>query len=289
MTTQILIEKITQAKKIAEVLDPKDLKGSYRTAVKLLHPDVCALPQAATALIRLNELKAIFEHGKLYKDDAGEMRAKEKSVSFTGLPSLLKMSHANYRKLKNLNSEAASQFHRYLPKSLELGGDLIANFSHRAVPLSGLTLPQKHVNWILSRMLEVCSWMAQEGYVHCGINPESVFVVPETHGVILGSFYHMSLEDGRLRTISAKYKNWYAPEIFKEKRAITTIDIELCKRTAAYLLGDKSGVGVKLRKTHNRDFIDFLLNSHTDTFECYRDYRNLLKRNFDNKFHPLSL
>ena len=131
--------------------------------------------------------------------------------------------------------------------------------------------------------------MAQEGYVHCGINPESVFIVPETHGIIITSFYHLSLDDGRLRTISAKYQNWYPTEIFKEKRAKSIIDLELCKRTAAYLLGDKSGLGIKLKKTHNKDFINFLLNSHSNAFECYQAYRKMLKRNFEEKYHHLSL
>ena len=145
------------------------------------------------------------------------------------------------------------------------------------------------MNWILSRLLEIAAWFAQEGIVHGGINPKSVFLVPETHGIIISSFYHLKRIGQPLETISASYQNWYPATIFTKKVAETAIDLEGCKRTAAYLLGDTSGLGVKLKKTHLPAFVDFLLDRHTNAYDCYREYRALLKRYFEQRFRPLHL
>ena len=289
MNVKALIDRISKAKKLEDVLDINQLKSEYREAVKALHPDLSPYPEATNALIRLNHFMEVYEKGKGFEDDAGPFKVTNGALIYFGERELLETSYRNFTRLTNISNDAARHFRRYLPSTMAMGTDLTAGLADRAVPLSGLSLPQKHVNWILSRMLEVCSWFAQEGFVHAGINPESVLVVPETHGIIIGSFYHMSLEDGRLKSLSAKYKNWYPETVFKTKRARTIIDLELCKRVAAYLLGDKSGMGIKLKKTHNKEFIEFLLDRHTNAYQCYQDYRSLLDRNFEKKFYPLDL
>ena len=194
----------------------------------------------------------------------------------------------NYQLLKEHDSLSDLNFHRYLPVDMYFNTEVLkATTMQRTMPLTHLNLPQHHVLWILSRMLEVTAWFAQIGYVHGGINPESIWLAPEAHGINLGSFYHLTAVNSRLKTISAKYKNWYPTEIFKTKKATTTIDLELCKRTATYLLGDKSGVGISLKKTHHPALVDFLLNTHDDAYKCYDAYRKLLKKNFKRKFHRL--
>ena len=80
--------------------------------------------------------------------------------------------------------------------------------------------------------------------------------------------------------------SWYPKEVFSEKIACTQIDLEMSKRTAAYLLGDRSGSGVTLRKTQPPEIVDFLLATHTNAYQCYDDFRQLLQSNFEDKFHP---
>lgn len=291
MTTKNLILKIQKANKLADVLNVAHLKKEYRTAVKLLHPDLCGenLDEAVKALIKLNQLKEAFFNGTVLEDDSGTFRVTNKTVVFNNPGSLLKTSYNNYQTLKNLRSKAALHFQKYLPEVMVLDRKLEVYLRERAIPISGLELPQKHVNWILSRLLEVVSWLSQEGYVHGGIHPESVLVAPETHGIILPSFYHFTQKNRRLKSISGKYQHWYPKVVFDEKRAISLIDIELCKRTAAYLLGDKSGIGIKLKKTHHPAFINFLLKKHDDAYECFHEYRTMLSKNFEKKFCVLDL
>ena len=290
MSPQELIDKINNASHLGEVLELTDWKKQYGEMARLLHPDLCNIAGAADAFARLNALKEGWEKGYRFSDDAGAVRAQNTTITFVGDPKLLLQSYRNYGYLKSLRHLAAQHFHRYLPESMVLDGEVLTlQLCHRAAPLTGLTLQQGHTNWILSRLLEFSTWLAQEGWTHCGINPESVLVVPETHGIILSSFYHLTPLEGAVKTISAKYKRWYPNALFVDKKAVPMIDLELSKRTIATLLGDPSGMGIKLQKTHNPAMIDFLLTAHTDAFECYDKYRKLLDKHFPKKFLPLNL
>jgi len=210
---------------------------------------------------------------------------------------LLNKSLANYKILMSLMDESSMHFKKYLPVSGKLisenEDEAVVEFtlSNRAVPLSSLgVVEQKHANWILSRMFEFTSWINQIGYSHAGINPESIYIMPENHGMCCVSFYHMTKLDTPLKTISSQYKSFYPPQVFSNKKAESNIDIELSKRTGLYILGDKSGSGVMLRKTHENHIIDFLQKQNDDAAKNYTDYRELLSKYFDMKqFHVLSV
>jgi hypothetical protein len=138
-------------------------------------------------------------------------------------------------------------------------------------------------------MLEFSAWLHQSGFSHNGINPESIFIVPETHGIICVSFYHLTKLHSGLSTISAKYRTFYPANVFDNKIAASNIDIELSKRTAIYVLGDKSGNGIMLKKTHNEDFMDFVIKQHYHSYPAFKEYRDLLSKNFPKKFYLLNL
>lgn len=284
-----LIRRIMAAQSLLALFPIGNIKKLYREAVKQLHPDICSEPEAEEALIRLNELRSKHEKGIVLTDDAGSIWTQKKEAIFRGDLGLLHTSARNYRQLKQLKSEAAQHFHLYLPQQMDVTDILSVEFPFRALPLHSLKLPQEHVNWVLSRLLELVAWLAQEGFVHGGINPRSVFILPETHGIMISSFYHMKEVGERLTTVSAAYQNWYPKQVFTDKRASSLIDLECCKRTAAYLLGDKSGLGVKLKKTHLGEYIDFLLDRHENAYACYDEYRKLLQRHFEPRFVSLAL
>lgn len=289
MTPDILIKKIFKSQRIGEVFGTKDWKRAYRAAVFQLHPDRNDHPRCSAALIRLNELRAAHERGKRLIDDAGELKTFDWGVRFEGGRSLLETSLDNYNKLAVLRNRSAQHFQQYLPQKMYLDKQLTVEWNALAAPLSGRQLPLHHVNWLLSRLLEFCAWLSQEGYVHGGLHPESVWLVPKTHGIIVGSFYHLKRKGTRLSTISANYQHWYPTKVFDNKLAITQTDLEMSKRLAAYLLGDRSGSGVALRKTQPPKIVDFLLATHTDAYQCYDEFRHLLKSEFDNKFHKLNV
>ncbi len=286
-----IIEKVLNAKLLSELIDTTNFKKEFRSLAKKIYPDLCKHPKAKEATQYLTKLRDTFKKGIEYEDDAGTFAWKSTQIIHKGDPELLKKSYENYKKLMSLSDSASRKFQRYLPKSMKFeSNQLIIELEKRSVPISGNTLDINHANWILSRMLEFNAWLHQIGYTHCGLSPESVLIVPETHGIVVCSFYHMTKIGQRLRTISAKYQRWYSPSIFDKKIAIPLIDNELAKKNAIYLIGDTSGVGIKLKKDTNSETITFLTTQdYSSPYESYKKWRNILEKNFGIKYWHLEL
>lgn len=301
MTDIELINKALAAKKPSDLFTD-NWKEEHRAYCKLIHPDLCKDSRASDAMAAINQLKDIIVNGTQYIDEAGTFKVYEKKIVYNindDNRKLILKSVENYKMLKKLTDNASLNFHRYLPESMVLAKDkhsgqyvqLIINLKDRAIPLTQLKLDQIHVNWLFSRMFEFSLWMTQINCSHLGLNPTTVFVVPETHGIVVINFYHMNELYKKASTISAKYKMWYPTTLFIEKIATPDVDLELAKKIALYLLGDKSAAGTKLKldKTVNQEVLNFLLTKHKNTKDDYVQYRDLLAKNFEKKFHPLNL
>jgi hypothetical protein len=294
MTDVELVDKLIKSKKPSDIF-PDDWKKLYLQYSKLIHPDSCGLPNAGNAMAIMNHYKDVIENGQPFVDETGPFRVFEKKIVYAVNDTnrtLLTKSVNNYKALMAMHDKASENFHKYLPESMVLEKDkLTINLKDRSVPLTGQKLPQIHVNWLFSRMFEFCLWLRQVGYAHMGMNPTTVFVVPETHGIIVINFYHMSKLGKKAETISAKYKMWYPTDLFVKKIATEDIDLELCKKIALYLLGDRSAGGTKLKmdKEVNQVVLTFLLTKHKNEKDEYAQYRDLLAKNFEKKFYPLNL
>ncbi|MDX1904336.1 MAG: hypothetical protein SFU27_09285 [Thermonemataceae bacterium] len=291
MNTDTLIEKILRAKHYSEVFSRFTFKKQYIDYLKVLHPDVCSHPQATNAVAKVNQYKNILESTLKITDEAGTMQVDRQSISWQGDEVLLKKSLQNFQKLSNLKDEASRHFRKYLPDSLNFEeGKLVLRHQEDFVPLVDLELPEHHVTWLVSRLFELTSWLNQVGFCHAGLTPQALAVVPKTHGIIVLSFYHLSIVDKPLQTISSKFLNWYPSSVFSEKKASPYIDLTLVQRLALYLLGDKTGSGVKLKKTCTPALIDFLLESHLYPYETFDAYRKLLAKLFGKPtFYHLEL
>lgn len=291
MQAETLIHQILESKKIEDIIYIGNFKTEFNDVLKLIHPDKCQLDKAAEATTKMNEWKYLYENGKEFIDDVGPFKTNYYWADYKSDVKNLNWSVENYRLFKQQTSDADKHFLKYLPQDciLQPDGTYRFIFEKRSIPLSELELPQVHVNWILNRIFEYCAYLSQIGFCHCGINPDSIFIVPETHGIQVMSFYHLTRTGNKIGTVSGKYKNWYPTETFTDKVGVSSIDIELAKRTAAYLLGDKSGSGVRFRKTHNEKFIDFLLTRHNNAYQCLSTYRKLLEDNFKKEFHLLTI
>ena len=285
------IEKIKSGKSYIDAFsDLNNWLNEYKKMAKLIHPDICKELGAKEALTILNQYKEELEKGKTYKDDAGQITYKINSISIEGMKPILETSLNNYTKLMSFKEKMDIDFQRYIPKSAILTSNLEFTTMLRTIPLSSIdSLPQVHVNWILSRMLEFIAYIHKKGYVHAGINPDSVYIEPINHGINVMSFYHMSEVNKKISTASGKWLYMYPEHIKKDKIAKPDIDIDLCKRTAIWLLGDKSGIGNSLRKTHSIPFLDFCQQKHTDPVKAFFDYRTMLEKNFEKKFIPLHI
>lgn len=294
-STQVALDKILNATSPVHVFKniENGWKDEYKYYVGLVHPDKCDHPRAHEAVSKLNKYKQELERGIDITDESGTGRYFVKQLILKDTDYRLReVSFNNYRTLMDLKSEASKELKKYLPENMEFQKDMLTiSFRNRAIPLSSLeTLPQEHVNWVLSRMIEFVGYMSMEGYVHAGINPDSIFIMPESHGLVCTSFYHMVRKGTRLQTVSGKWKSFYPEMTFSKKRAVPAIDLELAKRTAVWLAGDKRGCGTILRKTHNEELVDFLMKFDSEPYLCFTNYRRLLSKHFDtSKFIPLNI
>ena len=283
MPIEDTLNKILSSKNIKSIIDVNNYDIECKKMLMQIHPDKCSSPKANDAFIRFMELKKLFEDGFNFEDDSGIVNIKENIITFSGNDILIAKSVANYEKIYR---GANNNFKNYLPNKFsghEM--DLGENF----FSLKNVTLPEEHCRWILSRLLEFSAYLAQLGFVHGGLTIDSFLVNPITHGIKIISFYHMKPIDGKLETISAKYRLMYPSSIFKTKKAEEKIDIELSKRTVCFLLGDSSGIGVKLKKTISAPFMEFLLKTNLNSIDAFLEWKKLLKDNYKPKFYELEL
>jgi hypothetical protein len=291
LTPEQLIIEVNKAVKIEDLIKiSSDFKNEFRSLISLIHPDICHLPGAEEATRKLNILKDKYEKGEIYHDEVAEFSTNGYTTIYSADRIILANNHNNYQALVHAAKGMAPHLLNYLPKDMTLTDDgLVVSSSDRHIPIGKMQLPQEHVNWVLSRLLEFSMMCNKCGFSHCGLNPESVFLVPETHGIVINSFYHLSRIDQKVQTIAAAYKNWYPAKLFVDKIATSSIDLELSKKMAINLLGDRSGSGIKLKKDHNESWIDYVIQQDDDPIQSYDNYRRILKQQFETKFFILNI
>lgn len=258
---------------------------SFREILKAVHSDKCKDPRAQDATNHLLEMFRHFTSGTTFTDDSGNFLTNGYWLLYQGDRQII--AHAMQHQ-QEVVSNATEHLKRYMPYGWDSDCRLL--FFQRAIPLVNLTLSQDHVNWVLSRLLEFCMQLhGHTGRAHLGLTPAHVMLVPETHGIAVAGFYHTTKLNGRVSTISAAYRHWYPSQLLTDKKATENADLEMVKRIGAYLLGDRSGLGTSLRKTHHAEFVDFLLSSDDDSLACYEKYREMLNRNFPSQFIHLNI
>lgn len=299
-----LIERINTAKNFTQVFENgrglDEWKTSYIEMAKILHPDICKEGGAHEALSKLNHLKDFMEQGIPLNDEVGEIRTHYNKIVIKGDKKFIDRSHQNYTVLVGLKEDSAKNFQRYLPQNVIYPafapgspdqGSYQIELKDPAVPLAHLIPPvdQKHVNWIVSRMIELAGWFRQIGYTHGGMTPHSIFVVPKTHGIICTTFYHMTKLGNPMNTVSGPFATFYPAKLFTAKKATMDIDVEMAKRIGIYLLGDKSGNGTILRKSPNinQPMLAVLQRYQQDPYLAFKEYRSTLEKEFKKEFIPM--
>ena len=273
----------------------------YKILVKILHPDVNSDVDAIAAFTHLNDLKNSFIKGYDFFDDAGQYSSNYLEHRWMGDRALLRISKLNYDKIvhlakNNFDDKSFCHFMQYIPSNFGFEDDvLVYRSKNKCIPLSKVMrlIPEsekcEHVNWIFSRLIEFVTMLESLGVTHAGINPDSIFILPDTHGIKVTSFYHVCT--GKIKTISSKYKNYYPTQLFDTKNVGSYIDICLAKKTAICCLGDISGSGVRLRMDSNinQNVLNYLLTADSDAFLSMRRWRETLDNNYVKRFVELKI
>lgn len=284
------LQKIAEAKHLSQVLDINgDIESQYKIVLKSIHPDICKLDKANEATSNLNKLRDVFFNLYTLEDESGSFKTNELEIHyFENSDNLMSLNISNIKKVKKFEGDF---FKKYLPEKIITNGKITKMFFYeRAIQLNKIgVLEEKHVLWILSRILEYCSYLEKYGYVHLGLSLENIFIMPENHGIQITTFYYLKKYGEKIDSINGRYVSFYPESLFNEKIAYNKYDIILAKKIAISLLGDKSGIGNSLKNKINIKLFEFLKKKHEKVSLCYYELRELIKNNYKSEFHILNI
>lgn len=120
------------------------------------------------------------------------------------------------------------------------------------------TVPERHVAWIVSRLLNLCCYLECIGMSHNAISTENVYIDPAQHtAYLLGGWFYAKDIGGTLIAVPKKTLDYAPHDLIRAKKGSIRTDLEMVKATARELLGDISGA--RLYKTSApKAFVDWL-------------------------------
>ena len=111
------------------------------------------------------------------------------------------------------------------------------HYTLEQVHASHPALDGRHLAWIFKRLLTALGFAHRCGLVHGAVLPPHVLVHAEGHGLKLVGWAH-TVETGQcLLTGSARFGDWYPPEVRRKESAGPATDICLAARCLVYLAG----------------------------------------------------
>jgi hypothetical protein len=99
------------------------------------------------------------------------------------------------------------------------------------------TLDSRHLGWIFKRFLMALGFVHKWGKTHAAILPAHVRLQTEEHGLQLIGWGHSVETSKTVTTISAKYRDWYAPEVLKKKPVTAETDLYMAAKCMIFLAG----------------------------------------------------
>lgn len=158
--------------------------------------------------------------------------------------------------LQSAVSKVKPEFEKFLPSTVLFAEDSNSGIIQIPKPQESLrladvikyftVLPERHVAWIVSRLLNLCCYLTHIGMSHNNITIDTVFISPQDHTVhLLGEWFYAAPIGDKL--LAAPQRTLEYGHI-KDKIGNTKTDLELIKSLARELLGDISGA--RLYKTN---------------------------------------
>lgn len=110
----------------------------------------------------------------------------------------------------------------------------------------GGAIDARHVAWIGSSLQNLACYFDYAGIVHHDISPQTVFVSPENHSVmLLGGWWYANFAGGRIFALPNRTINVAPADVMRKKRADARVDLELIRQTGRELLGENGSAPIK--------------------------------------------
>lgn len=149
------------------------------------------------------------------------------------------------------------------------------------------TLDGRHLAWIFKRLTTAIGFADVCGLVHGAILPEHIVISPNNHGVRLVGWGQSVAKNRPITTISAKYRDWYPPEVLAKKPATSETDIYMAAKCALHLCQDPPReVATFLRAC----LLPGQAMRPNDAWALHEEFDELLRRLYGPpKFHVLTM
>lgn len=185
-------------------------------------------------------------------------------------------------KMRQLRREVPKQYHPFFPEFIEsfrlTQADGVHNgYAIRPYPKEFFTLAEvksryskgldgRDIVWILKRLLVAVGNAHERGIIHANIQPHSVLVSPDLHGVILKDWEYSVEKGNNLVAIWPKFETWYSTSVLqKDKAADENLDIRLVANTMLSL-SDKSSLPAPLLEFLKRKMVQMKEGPKTASF-----------------------
>ena len=301
----ITAAQIKNARQPESIFTRDSIEREYKQLVKQFHPDIggdtdvfknlVSLYNLGLSKISSNTWGIISLERSAFSDDAGAVYKRKNhniQLYFTGTEDRLNLTADFLKQTQSIDdikrysnythSKEEVVIRTNKQEALVLTLPLTAYHFHSKIITQQFPkgLPDIHLAWIGSRLFEYCALLEHHGFSHCGLNPNTIFIIPENHGIYVTSFYHAGPSGSKLTTISANYKNWYPASTFVKKTRGAFIDIELAKQCLISI--NKNPIDPKMNK--------FLKQFHSSAKDCFIEYRELLESLYGKPtFHKLEI
>jgi hypothetical protein len=98
-------------------------------------------------------------------------------------------------------------------------------------------LDGRHLAWIFKRLLTVLGFSHRQNTIHGAVLPCHVLIHGASHGLQLVGWGQSVATGQQIRTVSARYRNWYPAEVHNQQPAGPATDLFLAARCLVYLAG----------------------------------------------------
>jgi hypothetical protein len=98
-------------------------------------------------------------------------------------------------------------------------------------------LDGRHLAWIFNRLLTVLGFSHRQNMIHGAVLPCHALIHAAGHGLHLVGWGGSVAVGQRIRTVPARYHDWYPPEVQQQRPASPATDLFLAARCLVYLAG----------------------------------------------------